>query len=47
MATPAPARRHRLVHLLLRVVAAAGLAVPVVLLRRHRTGDLYAWLVAA
>ncbi|OEV39695.1 hypothetical protein HS99_0003265 [Kitasatospora aureofaciens] len=28
-------------------MAAAGLAVPVVFLRRHRTGDLYAWLVAA
>ncbi|MEU4584573.1 hypothetical protein AB0F92_21155 [Kitasatospora aureofaciens] len=47
MATPAPARRHRLAHLLPRVVAAAGPAVPVVFLRRHRTGDLYAWLVAA
>ncbi|MFI9158730.1 hypothetical protein [Kitasatospora aureofaciens] len=29
------------------MVAAAGLAVPVVVLRRHRTGDLHAWLVAA
>ncbi|MEU6970417.1 hypothetical protein AB0A71_22290 [Kitasatospora aureofaciens] len=47
MATSAPARRHRLTHLLPRVVAAAGLAVPAVVLRRHRTGDLGAWLVAA
>ncbi|MFI9363088.1 hypothetical protein ACIG5E_18840 [Kitasatospora sp. NPDC053057] len=83
MITPAPARRHGLTRLLLRLVAATGLAVDaavharladrydtvgdsisqgtlfraesaaaslavlVVLLWRHRTGDLYAWLVAA